>query len=211
MKLLQEFFILLLSFSAVYVLQLETMSSYIVPLIGLLIVLYLIFSLRKGFANIFTLDGNSIWVIFIINTVILLVIFGTGNISSSLFFLLYFLLFGIAFVFEPVSVFIFVLGSILVFLPDALLNDTLGNFIRLGSLALISPIAFFFGKEYRKNDEEEEKLENIEARTRDAADTIAHDVEQVLKREKDNLEHEDLEQLNDILEETEDLRAETKE
>lgn len=211
MKLLQEFLILLLSFSTVYVLQLETMSSYIVPLIGLLIVLYLIFSLRKGFANIFTLDGNSIWVIFIINTVILLVIFGTGNISSSLFFLLYFLLFGIAFVFEPVSVFIFVLGSILVFLPDALLNDTLGNFIRLGSLALISPIAFFFGKEYRRNDEEEKKLESIEERTRDAADTIAHDVEQVLKRKKDNLEHEDLEQLNDILEETEDLRAETKE
>lgn len=187
------------------------MSSYIVPLIGLLIVLYLIFSLRKGFANIFTLDGNSIWVIFIINTVILLVIFGTGNISSSLFFLLYFLLFGIAFVFEPVSVFIFVLGSILVFLPDALLNDTLGNFIRLGSLALISPIAFFFGKEYRKNDEEEEKLEDMGERTKDAADTIAHDVEQVLKKEKGNLEPEDLEKLNDILVEAEDLRAETKE
>lgn len=78
-------------------------------------------------------------------------------------------------------------------------------------MALISPIAFFFGKEYRKNDEEEEKLENIEARTRDAADTIANDVEKVLKRRKGTLEHEDLEQLNDILEETEDLRAETKE
>lgn len=211
MKLLKEFFILLLSFSAVYILQLKAMSSYIAPLIGLLIVLYLILSFRKGFASLFTLGGNSIWGIFTINTIILLVIFGTGNISSSLFFLLYFLLFGIAFVFEPTSVFIFVLGSILIFLPDALLNDMLGNFIRLGSLVLISPIAFFFGKEYRKNDEEEEKLENIEERTRDAADTIAHDVEQVLKREKGNLEHEDLEQLNDILVETEDLRAETKE
>ncbi len=187
------------------------MSAYVVPLIGLLIILYVIFSLRKGFANLFVLDGNSIWVIFIINTVILLVIFITGSITSSLFFLLYFLLFGIAFVFEPLAVFIFVIGAILIFLPDALLNDALGNFIRLGSLALISPIAFFFGKEYRKNDLEEEKLEDIEERAKDAADTIADDVEKVLKRGKGNLGHEDLEQLNDILEETEDLRAETKE
>ena len=139
-----------------------------------------------------------------------MLIFSTGSINSSLFFLLYFLGFGIAFVFEPVITFVFVLGAILIFLPDALKNDMTGNMLKLGSLLLISPLAFFFGKEYRRNDSQEETIEALKERTKDSADTISEDIEEVINDEKQNLKAEDVQKLNEVLEETEDLREESK-
>jgi energy-coupling factor transporter transmembrane protein EcfT len=136
-------------------------------------------------------------------------IFSTGAIDSTLFFLLYFLGFGVAFVFEPVVTFVFVLGVILVFIPDVIKGDLLVNSLKLGSLLLISPLAFFFGNEYRKNDKQTTEIEALEERTTEAANTISQDIEEVIKDEKTNLKSEDMEKLNEILEETEDLRAES--
>jgi hypothetical protein len=155
------------------------------------------------------MGGEGPWGIFFLNTVILLLIFSTGGIDSVLFFLLYFLGFGIAFVFEPAVTFVFVLGVILVFVPDAIKGDLLVNSLKLGSLLLISPLAFFFGLQYRQSDKQDEKVEALEERTKEAADTISEDIEEVVKDEKDSLKSEDMEKLNEILEETEDLRAES--
>jgi hypothetical protein len=155
------------------------------------------------------MGGEGPWGIFILNTIILLLIFSTGSLNSLVFFLLYFLGFGIAFVFEPAITFVFVLGVILVFMPDILKTDLIISLSRVGSLLLISPLAYFFGKEYRKTDKQETKLEALEERTEDAADTISEDVAGVLKDEKANLKSEDVDKLNEVLEETEDLRAES--
>ena len=176
---------------------------------GALIVLYILFSARGKGKGFLQMGGEGPWGIFFLNTVILLLIFSTGGINSVLFFLLYFLGFGIAFVFEPAVTFVFVLGVILVFVPDAIKGDLLVNSLKLGSLLLISPLAFFFGLEYRKNDKQDEAIVALEERTKEAADTIAEDIEEVVKDEKENLKSEDMEKLNEILEETEDLRAES--
>lgn len=210
MKLIRQSLILILSFLLVFVWQNSPLSSYTIPIIGLLVFIYLLLSARKKGEGFFTMGGDSIWGIFILNTVILLLIFSTGGLSSSLFFLLYFLVFGIAFVFEPSIVFVFIIGIVLVFLQTALQDDVMGNFIKLVSLVLISPLAFFFGGEYRKRETEEGKIEDLEERTKSAADTIAKDVEGVIKNEKGNLKQEDVEKLNDILEETEELREEAR-
>lgn len=154
--------------------------------------------------------GNSPWSIFALNSLIFLLIFSTDSLNSPVFFLLYFLGFGITFVFEPTAIFVFILGTVLVFLPDALRNDVTTNFLKLGSLVLISPLAYFFGNEFRRNDQEEEKIEALEERTKEAADTIAEDVQEVIEQEKENLNPETADKLNEILEETEDLRQETK-
>ena len=153
--------------------------------------------------------GGNPFGIFLLSSIILLVIFSTGNISSSVFFLLYFLSFGIAFVFEPASVFIFILGAFLVFVPSLSQGDFTVNLLKLLSLVLIGPLAYFFGKEYRLRDQEEEKIEELEERTQEAADTIAKDIDRVIKEEKQNLRPEDMEKLNEVLEETEDLRRES--
>jgi hypothetical protein len=117
--------------------------------------------------------------------------------------------FGIAFVFEPSVTFVFVLGAILIFMPEVLKVDFVNGFLKVGSLLLISPLAYFFGKEYRKTDKQETQIEALEERTEDAADTISEDIAEVLKDEKANLKGEDIDKLNEILEETEDLRAES--
>jgi len=210
MKLVFQFLVLLLSFVLVFVWQNTPLSSYTVTLLGLLIAFYLIVSARKHGSGFLSMGGEGPWGIFILNTVIFLLIFSTGSITSPLFFLLYFLGFGIAFVFEPVITFVFVLGTILIFLPGAIKNDITGNFLKLGSLLLISPLAFFFGNEYKRNDKENEEIEALKERAKDSADTISEDIAEVIKEEKVNLKPEDIQKLNEVLEETEDLREESK-
>jgi hypothetical protein len=210
MKLVFQSVVLIISFIVIFLWQITLLSQYTVPLLGLLIGLYLIVSSRKGGKGFLTMGGEGPWGIFILNTLIFLLIFSTGSLNSPLFFLLYFLGFGIAFVFEPSITFVLVIGTVLVFLPDIAKNDLMNNLLKMGSLALISPLAYFFGKEYRRNDAQEESIEALKERTKDAADTISQDLEQVIKQEKQSLNEKDLNKLNEILEETEDLRQESK-
>ncbi|MBI2622510.1 MAG: hypothetical protein HYW64_00210 [Candidatus Levybacteria bacterium] len=191
MLFLRQSLLLLLSFVFVFVWQKTPLSDYTIQALGFLIFLFLLLSARRKEFNL----AN------VISKIILLFIFSTGGLSSPLFFLLYFLGFGIAFVFEPATVFIFILGAILVFLAEALTGDIMGNFLRLGSLALISPLAFFFGREYRKGEKQAEQIEKT-------SQAIKKDVAGVLENEKQAIKSEDVEKLNDILEETEKLKKE---
>ena len=208
MKLLLQASILILSFVIVFLWQKTDLSAFTVPFLGLLITVYLIVSARKKGKAFLTLGGGSLG-IFILTTLILLLIFSTGSINSPLFFLLYFLGFGIAFVFEPILTFVFVIGAVLLFFPDAAKTDATNNLLKLGSLVLISPLAYFFGTEYQKGEQQDEEIQDLKERSRDSADTISEDIEDVIKGEKQNLKEKDLEKLNEVLEETEDLRAES--
>ncbi len=210
MKLVFQSAVLTASFVLVYLWQMTSLSTYTVPLLGLLIAVFLIVSARKKGKGFLTLGGGPLG-IFLLTTLILLLIFSTENINSPLFFLLYFLCFGIAFVFDPITTFVFAVGAVLIFFPDATKLDTTNNLLKLGSLLLISPLAYFFGREYKKGDEQDEKIEALKERSKDSADTISEDVEEVIKDEKQNLKEKDLEKLNEVLEETEDLRQEVKE
>lgn len=206
MKLIWQYSTLALSFVAIFFLQ---ESEYIVQISGLFIAIYLIISMRKGGKGFLTMGGGPLG-IFLLNTVIFLLIFSTGGINSSVFFTLYFISFGIAFVFEPITVFIFATGAVLIFLPTALTADVTTNLLKIGSLVFISPLAYFFGKEYRKTDLQDEKINALEERTKEAANTISKDVDEIIADEKKNLKEKDMEKLNEILEETDDLRSETK-
>lgn len=210
MKLLIQAIVLIFSFVLVFIWQQTLLSGFTIQALGVLVLLYIILSARKKGQGILTMGGDGPWGIFILNTLILLLIFATGSISSPIFFLLYFLGFGIAFVFEPPAIFVFIIGALLIFLPDTLSGDVTGNFLRVGSLLLISPLAYFFGREYRRSDKDENDMEALQERTKEAADTISQDLEEVIKEEKENLKEKDIEKLNEILEETEDLRMESK-
>ncbi|MEK7160307.1 MAG: hypothetical protein AAB702_02400 [Patescibacteria group bacterium] len=207
-KLLFESAVLISSFVIVFLWQKTEASAFTVPFLGLLITVYLIVSARKKGKGFLTLGGGNLG-IFILTTLILLLIFSTESINSPLFFLLYFLGFGIAFVFEPVTTFVFVIGAVLLFFPDAAKADATNNLLKLGSLLLISPLAYFFGKEYQKGEQQDEKIEEMKERTEEAAGIISEDIEEVLEDEKENLKQKDMEKLNEVLEETEDLRAES--
>ena len=209
MKLISQSLLIVLSFAIAFLWQNSPLGNYTIPALGFLIFVYLITFAKKSQKNQRQLGGTLD--ILILNTAILLLIFSTGGLSSNLFFLLYFVGFGIAFVFEPLTVFIFTLSSIAVFYPETFQNDLMGNIVRLGSLALISPLAYFFGREYRKRDFQEEKIENLKKDSQTSADEITKDVSQVLENEKQTLKEEDVQNLNDVLEKTEDIRQTSKE
>jgi len=196
MRVLLQSLLLLFSFALVFIWQVSPLSSYTLPIIGFLIIVYIISSLattKRG--KQISLDGPL--GMFILNTIILLFVFSTGGLSSGFFFLLYFVVFALVFVFEPYTIIAFTIGIVLIFIPEAIKGDVVGNFIRLGSIILISPLAFFFGREYKKSGEREDAIESIEK-----------DVKEVIKKEKVNLSKEDLEKLSDVVEETEKLREE---
>jgi hypothetical protein len=210
MKLLTHALVLGVSFGLVALWEQTGLDVYTIQAVSALVVAYLVitFIRRKKYKND---NFGGVSDIFILNTAIFLLIYTTGNIYSPLYFLLYFLGFGITFIFEPATVFLFTIGAVLVFLPEALKNGAIESYIKLGSLLLISPLAFFFGQEYRDRDKQEEALEEIAEREKDAGTEIAKDVEEVIKTEKARLDPEAVEKLNEILEESEDLRRESSE
>lgn len=141
------------SFTLIFIWQSTPLQNYAIPFLGFLIFVFLILSIeKKGFNPHRLLGEEGTGAVFILNTLVFLLIFSTGALSSTLFFLLYFLGFSIAFVFTPTIVFVFIIGTIAVFLPEAIKGDVLGNFLKIGSLFIVFPLAYFFGREFRKEE-----------------------------------------------------------
>lgn len=143
--------------------------------------------------------------VFILNTIILLFIFSTGSIASSFFFLLYFVVFALVFVFDPITIAVFCASVIMVFLPDALKDDVTGNFIRLGSLLLVSPIAFLFGREYQKGADSDDHLEK--EKVEGYVDEIEDTSKDLLEKETPRSPEEIIE-LKNIVSDAEKIRDE---
>lgn len=82
----------------------------------------------------------------ILTMVVLLLIFSTGGASSPLFFLSYFLLFGISFLFEPKLSIVYSVILIIFFAFESGGNPS--SLIKVFSLILVSPLALFFGQQF---------------------------------------------------------------
>ena len=136
-------------------------------ILGSLVILYLAFLNRKKIAN---------FNLFALINLVLILILSTGGISSPAFFLLYFLSFAVAFVFDPKVVFVFTIGSIVLFFPQALKTDLTRNLIMLFSLFLLSPVAFFLGIDYQKKQEVKKRTDKMKR----IAQSIEADIEGVL-------------------------------
>jgi len=118
-------------------------SAYTLQLIALFVLFYFLNQAKGGKkAKMFI---NTL----VFTIVILLLVASTGGLTSPLFFLVYFLLFGASFLLEPTIIFTFTFILIAFFL---LLTPSIKpeNFITLTSLLFIAPLALFFGKQYLK-------------------------------------------------------------
>ena len=149
MQVFWQALLLLLSFGFVFIWQQTFLSQYTLYLLGFLVTCDIVISVKKKNFNLLHNIKNDLWGLFILNTVILLVVLMSGNFSSPLFFLLYFLSFGVAFAYHPVTLAIFITGLLSTFLPYALREDVARNIALLGSLVFLSPIAFFFGRKIK--------------------------------------------------------------
>lgn len=150
MRFFKESGIILLAFVIVFVWQQTFLSQYTIHALVTLTIIYLLLTGRRRDFNLLkTGDSASIFVIIV---AVFLLVVSTGGLTSTLFFLLYFLCFGITFAFEPAMVFVFVVLATLWFLQSALSDDVISNFLHIGSLYVIASFAFFFGREVKKDE-----------------------------------------------------------
>jgi len=151
MNFTQQSFIVL--FSIAIVMFFKTLFlSLVAPVLAILVAFYLMLSKRKRNENL-----NF----FILTSLILILVTSTGEMSSPFFFLLYLLIFGIAFIFDPRVVFVFTIGLLTLFFPKALETDLTRNLILLFLFILLSPLAFFAGVAYQaKNQKLKIKMQN---------------------------------------------------
>lgn len=135
----QLFQILLLGFSALlpFLWSLTSLTLYTPQLIALLSVILT--------SSLVFKKSNPILFINLISSIICLIIFTTSGLNSPAFFLVYFLLFVIAFQNPPTTTLSFSL--ILVLLLSQSL-DSLNSLLPLLSLLFVTPVAYFVGRQY---------------------------------------------------------------
>ena len=154
-----------------------TSSLYTLQLVALFLLAYFVnYFMQARLKSIpsrrATLTINAV----IFSTVILLLVASTGGLGSPLFFLIYFLLFGVSLMFEPdVAISLTVILTIFfLILPT---DEPLASyFIQISSIVLLAPLAIFFGREYLKLLEAERKIT-------------------ILKKDSKSLEHQETDSL----------------
>ncbi len=142
---------LALSFAFVFVWQNTFLSQYTLWLLSLLSLVYIALAFKRKSFDLIATMKNELLGLLILNTVVVLIVMMSGNFSSPLFFLLYFLSFGIAFAYEPAVIFVYALGIVLLLFPFTFKEDIARNLLMVGSITLIAPLAFFFGKTFLKD------------------------------------------------------------
>jgi len=199
-RLLLQSLLIIFCFLFVYFWQRSPLTEFTVPLVGLLSACYVILSFKNKSLRGITADTRptQLLSVFLILTTSLLLILSTGGLHSLLIFLLYFLAFHLAFLLEPTVVFVFCLSVIVFFFPEFQRENLLPDVVKLISLVLLSPLAYFFGQEIKRREKEKRH-------TMHAAERIIQDVSEIVKNEGKTLKEKDIELLKDIVDESREL------
>lgn len=188
-----------------------SLTAIQIPLIGGLTLLYLLITFHRNPLRPRASVGHDTPSISILICVVLLLILSTGKLSSLLFFLLYFLLFSISFVLLPEVVFVFATGILLFFVLITFPQIHIEEAVKLGSLVLFTPLAYFFGKIFQ-SEESQEKQDVTKITTLiNAAEQIKSDVSEILLQQQAQLKSDQAEKLQDALEQSETVEKIAKE
>lgn len=143
------------------------LSAYTLQLIAFFVILFFInqFLARKkdsfkpaSFLKISNLTIDAV----VFTLIVMLLVYSSGGLTSPLFFLVYFLMFGLSLLFEP-AITLSLTGIIIIFfLLTPGKQDPLAEALQLLSLILITPLALFFGNQYLKLLKSQEKIKILE-------------------------------------------------
>lgn len=142
-------------FGVYFWLSLPAMSIYTLQLVAVLVLLYLgSHALRKRMPSLFHKSSITLDIT-ILTAMILLLVTETGALTSPFFFLVYFLLFGVAMLYEIEATLVLtgVLILFFLFLPGTDLTD-FAHLSELIALIMITPLAIFTGHQYESTIEE---------------------------------------------------------
>lgn len=141
------------------------LSLYNLQLIALFVVFYFLSHfLSRSAPSTSAIDA----IIFTI--VILLLVTSTGGLSSPLFFLIYFLLFAVSLLFEPLITVTLTLALIVFFSKSAI---SLADVVQISSVVLILPLALFVGRQYLKVLEAKEIIKILKHQSAELEKSIA--------------------------------------
>ncbi|OGM16075.1 hypothetical protein A2V55_01875 [Candidatus Woesebacteria bacterium RBG_19FT_COMBO_37_29] len=134
----------------------EVLLNMSLQFISLLVIIYvgIQFAARK---MQFSKTNKIVIDVILLTLTTYLIVFSTGALFSPLFFLIYFLLFGISLLFEPSSAIALAIISTVFFLFTAQ-KEIFAELLQLVSLFLITPLALIFGTQYMKLLQDEEKI-----------------------------------------------------
>jgi len=121
------------------------------PLVNFSVQLIAVISIVFVFLSLFKKHISLHLIAFIVS----LIIFDSGGLNSPFFFLIYFLLFTIAFQNPPTTTLAYSLGLILILSNS--LNST-NSLIPLASLLFVTPLAWFIGRQFIEKTKAEESL-----------------------------------------------------
>ena len=139
-------------------------SPYSLQLMAVLMIIFLLnYKLTKN-----KLFNNNINLT-IFSTAVLILVSETGGLNSPLFFLIYFLLFGVAFLSSPSIVLALTLIIILFFSPSL---KSINAVIQLASLLLITPLAIVFGKQYLQLLKQQGKIVILKKEKRETEESL---------------------------------------
>lgn len=168
--------ILLISASAgVYFwLSLPGLAPYTLQLVAILVLLYVGSHWLRSHRPKWFHRSSITLDITILTSMILLLITETGSLASPFFFLCYFLLFGVAMLYEIEATLVLTGVFILyfLFLPTTNLGD-LAHLSELLALVMITPLAIFTGHQYETTVEEKKAKAILEGHlTNEETDTL---------------------------------------
>lgn len=144
------------------------MAGFEMQIVSILFIMF--FIVRKFFGE--RLRTRLLEVV-VFTFTILMTINSTGGISSPYFFLLYFLLFSVSLLLEPVISITATLALIVFFILALPQNQTWETLLPILSLAFLTPFALFMGQEYAEIQREKKKAAQMKealANTQEQAD-----------------------------------------
>lgn len=203
MSLLRQSTYLAVIFGIILIWRSLPLDHLTVPAIGVTTFIYLLlYRFQKSQKDTRLSDLNQLSMIMLVSVVLLLV-FTTGGLHSYIFFLLYFIPFALAFTLLPETVFVYLLGVLLILIIGGLGENVTESMIKIGSLGLFTPLAYFFGREYRVVEDHQQRDEEI-------ANRISTEAANVLRDQAHTLPEENKAQLADIIHSSEELKNDEK-
>jgi hypothetical protein len=149
----------------------ELLLNYSLQFISLLVILYLTIQFLAKKTNI-SKTNKVIIDVSVLTAVTYLIVFSTGSLFSPLFFLIYFLLFGISLLFEPSSAVALAIISVIFFLFTPR-KEIFDEFLQLASLFLITPLALIFGTQYIQLLQSNEKVKILATKGKELAKEVS--------------------------------------
>lgn len=160
MKILPQATLIIGACALVFLINNTSLQDYQVQAFALVVSIWVGSLLIQKFLKKGDFFTGSYFDLFCIILSLLLLIFITGGLPSPIFFLVYFLLFAVTFMLEPFIIFVFTAALLVLFSQEFFQQDLFFNILRLGSLLLLSPLAFLFGLENKKREKLDNKIQS---------------------------------------------------